>query len=55
MDIATFRISTLRMLEKIEPEQATEASRRIQLTLDLLGTETMSIETVATIIALCTK
>lgn len=55
MDIATFRISTLRMLEKLEPEQATEASRRIQLTLDLLGTETMTIEAVAIIIALCTK
>ena len=52
MTIATFRIHKLRLLEKLDPSHAAEVEHRVQLTLQILGTETMPIEAVATIIAL---
>lgn len=55
MDIATFRITKARMLEQVPSHFHPMIEERIQLTLDLLDQETMSRETIATIITLCTK
>lgn len=55
MDIATFRVTKARMLEQVPSHFHHTIEERIQLVLDLLGQETTSRETIATIIALCTK
>lgn len=51
MDIMTFRAYKERMLANKPKEVKEEACKRIQLTLDLLDTETMSVEGLAIIIA----
>lgn len=55
MDIATFRITKSRMLDKLPTNLHTTIDEHIALTLKLLDQETMSREALATIIALCTK
>ena len=50
MDIMTFNIIRENLLQNLTPIQADLAKQRIQLVLDLLGTETMSKEGMAIII-----
>ena len=50
MDIMTFNITRENLLQNLTPIQADLAKQRIQLVLDLLGTETMSKEGMAIII-----
>ena len=51
MDILLFRSHKNKMLSQKSEEVQSEANRRIQLVLDLLGTEVMSVEGLAIIIS----
>ena len=51
MDIMTFRAYKEKMLSTKSKVVQQISNQRIQLTLDLLGTETMSVEGVALIIS----
>ena len=51
MDIATFRAHKTKMLSKQEPAIRDTINHRVNYVLDLLGTETMSVEGLALIIS----
>lgn len=52
MDLMTYRAYISKMLSNETTEVTDEAIRRMNLTLNLLGSETMSIEGVAIIISM---
>lgn len=51
MDIATFRAHKTKMLSKQEPAIRDTVNHRVNYVLELLGTETMSVEGLALIIS----
>ena len=51
MDIATFRAHKTKMLSKQAPAIRDTINHRVNYVLDLLGTETMSVEGLALIIS----
>lgn len=51
MDIATFRAHKTKMLSKQEPAIRDTINHRVNYVLELLGTETMSVEGLALIVS----
>ena len=51
MDIATFRAHKTKMLNKQEPAIRDTINHRVNYVLELLGTETMSVEGLALIVS----